>query len=96
MELSDNAKQARNEYQNKYKRQMSDAARDKAAEYQRQWRKKNRDKLRQYNINYWERKAQESSPAYQAKRLKKQGLTQRQIAEKMEISLGMVNKLLNS
>ena len=34
-----------------------DSAKLAKAEYYRRWREKNRDKVRQYNENYWKRKA---------------------------------------
>jgi DNA invertase Pin-like site-specific DNA recombinase len=74
--------------------ELSEEARKLRNEYQRQYRQKNRDKIRQYNVNYWERKARESSPENQVKELSEQGLTQREISDFMGISLGLVNKLL--
>ena len=74
--------------------ELSNEAREARNEYMRQWRRKNPDKLRQYNVDYWERKARESSPENQVKELSEQGLTQREIADFMGISLGLVNKLL--
>jgi predicted nucleic acid-binding Zn ribbon protein len=35
--------------------QLSKQARDAKNEYQRQWKKANKDKVKQYNINYWEK-----------------------------------------
>jgi len=37
-------------------KQMSEAARQAKNEYARQWRKNNPDRVRQNNINYWERR----------------------------------------
>ena len=37
-----------------------EAARQAKNEYQREWRSKNREKVRQYNQNYWEKKALQS------------------------------------
>ena len=42
---------------------IKDLAREKQREYMREWRKKNKDKVRQYNADYWLRKAQESREA---------------------------------
>ena len=74
---------------------MSKEARQKANEYMREWRRHNKDKLRQYNINYWERKAGNISLVQQVKQLNWEGLTQREISEKLDISLGAVNKYLH-
>ena len=41
--------------------QISEQAREIRNRYQRQWRRKNADKLRNYNVVYWEKKAQEST-----------------------------------
>lgn len=30
-------------------------------DYYRRWRKENRDKVRQYNANYWKRKAEQAA-----------------------------------
>lgn len=30
-------------------------------DYYRRWRKENRDKVRQYNANYWQRKAEQAA-----------------------------------
>jgi hypothetical protein len=53
-ELSPAAREARNAYQREYRRR-------KPANnaYHREWRRRNPDKIRQYNLNYWERKANE-------------------------------------
>jgi len=57
MELSEKAKQKRNEYQRKWKARN----RDKINEYHSNWRKRNRDKVREYQRIYWERKALKDS-----------------------------------
>jgi len=77
-------------------KKLSEQAKRLRNEYQRNWAKKNKDKLRQYNINYWEKRAKEGSPADQVKNLSSQGLTQREIAARLGISLGLVNKHLNN
>lgn len=38
---------------------MTEEAKKKANEYMKSWRRQNKDKVKQYNENYWERKAQE-------------------------------------
>lgn len=45
---------------------MNEAAKEARRVYQREWQRKNRDKVRQYQQDYWNRKAQqaaESEPA---------------------------------
>lgn len=39
-------------------RKAMDAAKQARNAYAREWRAKNRDKVRQYNENYWARKAE--------------------------------------
>jgi hypothetical protein len=39
---------------------ISEQARTIRNRYQRQWRRKNADKLRNYNVVYWEKKAQDA------------------------------------
>ena len=73
---------------------LSDKARELHNAYQRKWRRKNPEKLKEYNMRYWEKKAAQLTPEQQARELKEQGFTQRQIAETLNISLGAVNKLL--
>lgn len=36
---------------------MTDEAKKKRAEYQKAWRNKNPEKVKQYHVDYWERKA---------------------------------------
>lgn len=57
-QMTPEAKAAKAKYQKQH-RLMSPEGQRKATEYQRVWRQKNRDKVRQYNIDYWERKARE-------------------------------------
>lgn len=40
---------------------MTPAARAERARYMREWRRKNPDKLREYDANKWERKAQRAA-----------------------------------
>ena len=58
-EISEAAKAARNDYYKQLRRSMTPEAKQKQREYTNQWRKKNPDKVRQYRVNYWERKANE-------------------------------------
>lgn len=75
---------------------LSEQSKKLRNEYCRKYRQRNRDKVRQYNINYWEKKVRKGSPADQVKNLSSQGMTQRKIATELGISLGLVNKYLNS
>jgi len=65
--------------------------------YQRQYRRNNPDKIKRYNTNYWERQAKRelNDPGFKVKQFARQGYTQREIAENLNISLGSVNKYLN-
>ena len=56
--MTDAAKKARREYQRAYK--QKNAARINA--YNRTWRKANPEKVKQYNTNYWSKKATENTP----------------------------------
>ena len=58
-EIREAARAARNDYYKQLRRSMTPEAKQKKREYHIQWRKKNPDKVRQYNANYWERKANE-------------------------------------
>lgn len=71
---------------------FSDAARAARNAYLREWRKKNRDKTKQAYIDFWERKA--DPVGGKIRLLHKQGMTQRQIAEAVGVSLGKVNEIL--
>jgi len=72
---------------------LSDKAKELRNAYQRQWKRKNPDKVKQHFINYWERKADPTGA--KVRKLNKQGLSQRAIAEALNISLGTVNNYLN-
>ena len=74
---------------------LSDKARELRNAYQRAYRLRNPDKLRQYNIRYWEKKAENYSIVQKAQDLQLQGFTQREIAEMLHISVGTVNNYLN-
>ena len=58
-EISEAARAARNDYYKQLRRSMTPEKKQKQREYTNQWRKKNPDKVRQYSVNYWERKANE-------------------------------------
>lgn len=74
--------------------QLSAEARKLVNEYYRNWKKRNPDKAKQYRIDYWERKAANCSIVDKAKRLSEQGMTQREIAKKLNLSIGTVNRCL--
>jgi len=56
MELTEAAKQARSEYNRKYKANLSPEAKDAKNAYLREWRAKNKDKVLKHNADYWEKK----------------------------------------
>ena len=57
--------------------------------------KKNPDKVRKYQSDYWEKKASGYTDSQKAKDLKAKGLTQREIANVLNVSVGTVNGYLN-
>lgn len=73
---------------------LSDEARKLRRAYQKEWRRKNPEKRRQYIIDYWERKAAGYSLIQKVKDLKQNGMTQREIAKDLNISVGAVNSYL--
>jgi DNA-binding NarL/FixJ family response regulator len=75
--------------------ELSDRARECRKQYQRNWNRKHPEKVQQYIKTYWEKKAASYSIADQAKDLRRQGMTQRGIAEQLNISVGTVNNYLN-
>jgi DNA-binding NarL/FixJ family response regulator len=74
---------------------LSEKARQLRNEAMRKWRAKNPDKIRQYNLKHWEKKAKEYTIEMQIHDLRAEGLSQRQIAERLNISVGTVNNYLN-
>lgn len=74
---------------------LSEKARKLKNEYQKNWKRKNPDKVKKYIANYWERKASEYTIEMQIKDLRAEGLSQRQIAKRLNISVGTVNNYLN-
>lgn len=44
---------------------MNEAAKAARREYKRNWQRKNRDKVKKYQEDYWNRKAQEAAAATQ-------------------------------
>jgi DNA-binding NarL/FixJ family response regulator len=75
--------------------ELSKEARKLRSEYQRKWKQEHPDKVKQYFINYWEKKAGNVPIIQQVKKLSEQGLTQREISTELDISLGAVNKYLH-
>ena len=79
------------------KTQMSEAARQKANEYQRNWKQKNPDKVKRYNVDYWERKANEPEAIEtQVFCLHNQGKSLREIGLKIGISHMKVKRILQN
>lgn len=72
---------------------LSNKGKEARNAYQRAWRRNNPNKMKRYVVGYWERKADPTGA--KVKQLSKEGLSQRQIAEKLNISLGSVNGILN-
>ena len=72
---------------------LSEEARLARNKYSREYHQRNPDKIREYNTRYWEKKV--DPVGSDVRRLSKEGSTQRQIAEKLKISLGAVNNILN-
>ncbi len=73
---------------------LSEKARQLRNEYQRQYRRKNPDLIKKHNAAYWEKKA--DPVRFMVRKLRDKGLSQREIAEQLNISLGSVNAILNS
>ncbi len=74
---------------------ISESAKKLRNAYQNNWRRNNPEKVKKYAANYWERKAASYSIVDHAKSLKTQGMTQREIAKQLNVSIGTVNKYLN-
>lgn len=55
--MTPEARKKKNEYKRKYRANMSPEARAAANEYVKEWKRNNKDRVRQYNVDYWERKA---------------------------------------
>jgi len=73
---------------------LSNKAREARNSYQRAWRRKNPELLKQYNNEYWERKA--DPVGSKVRKLSKEGMSQREISAELGISLGTVNAILNT
>ena len=99
MELSDEARQAKNAYQREYNRNMSDEAKSAKNAYQREYRRKNPDKVKQYNTDYWERKAGRIDTGTiedKISRMYNAGLSLREIGAKIGINHVKVSRILKS
>jgi len=96
--LTPEAKAARRAYMKEYRSSMSDEAREQKNAHLREWRRRNPDKIRQYNAEYWERKAQKCERETIEKavcRLHKEGLSLREIGEHLNISHMKVSRILH-
>lgn len=88
---------------------ISKEGREARNAYHREYQKKNRKRTRQYQIDYWERKAKElaenveadpptidtATDKERALLLRTKGLSIRQIAENLELSKSKVERLLS-
>jgi DNA-binding NarL/FixJ family response regulator len=73
---------------------LSAKAKELKNAYQREWRRKNPDKTREYIRRHWEKQADPTGA--KVRQLNASGLSQRAIAETLNISLGTVNAILNT
>lgn len=53
------ARQARNEYMREYKKNMTAEQKQARKDYNKKWHEQNPEKQREYQANYWLRKAEE-------------------------------------
>lgn len=75
---------------------MNEAARKLRNAYQKEWKLLHPDKVRKYNSDYWERKAAGYTVIQKARDLRQKGMTQREIAKELNISVGAVNAYLHT
>lgn len=76
---------------------MSDEAKAIRAAYQKEYRRKNPGKVKQYNIEYWERKATGTTDIESKLiELRKQGCSLREIADQTGINHMKVSRILKS
>ncbi len=77
---------------------MNKEAMQAQRDYVNNWRKKNPEKVKQYREAYWTKKAGANTQTKQEKalNLRSAGLTQREIAKQMGVSVGTVNRWLNT
>lgn len=69
MELSNEARKARNRYQSEYRRNngrkpLTEIQREERNRYLREYRRKNPDKVKEYQNRYWEKKANETNQIF--------------------------------
>lgn len=79
--------------------ELSEAARQARNAYQREYKRKNADRIRQYNIDFWERKAMEANEEpieVKVLKLHRQGFSLREIAAKVGINHVKVSRILKS
>ncbi len=96
--LSKQAKEGKNKYMREYKRNMSPEAKEAQRAYLKNWKRNNPDKVKQYNINYWEKRAiQPTVENIQSEvfTLKKQGYSLREIGLRLGVSHMQVSRILN-
>jgi DNA invertase Pin-like site-specific DNA recombinase len=74
--------------------ELSDRARELRNAAARKYRKEHPEKIREYNIFYWEKKA--DPVGANVRKLSAKGISQRNIAKQLNISLGTVNAILNA
>lgn len=77
---------------------LSEAARQAKNAYQREYRRKNPDKIRQYTVNFWERKARFNGETMEEKiiRFHNEGFSLRDIAAKVGINHVRVSRIIKS
>jgi GrpB-like predicted nucleotidyltransferase (UPF0157 family) len=91
MELSKEAKEAKNAYQREWRRRNP----EKQRMYLNKWLKKNPEKRKQYQQRYWERKAQKIDiVSIRVKELHRAGRSLRQIADEVGINHMKVSRIL--
>lgn len=64
--------------------------------YQKKWRQKNSEKIKQYNVNYWEKKANEVSVEIKIMELHKKGMSIRQIEAEIGMSKSTVHRIIKN
>ncbi len=95
-ELSEKAKVLKAAYQREYMKKYRQQDSDYDRNYQREWRRKNPEKVKQYNIRYWEKKANQAPTLKeQVLALQEQGFSYRKIGNELGISKSTVERILN-
>jgi hypothetical protein len=91
MELSKEAREAKNAYQREWRRRNP----EKQRLYLKKWKKKNPEKWKKCQQEYWERKATKSdSIEVRVKELHQQGFSLRGIAARVGINHMKVNRII--